>query len=747
MKKIFFALFMIITATQIAVANDYNDSTSIVNLKEVSIVAYKETNSKNTPNSSTLLRENSLNLFQISSIKDMNGIVPNFYVPDYGSSLSSAVYIRGLGSRNSGRSISLYVDNLPYMDKSTFDFELYDLSQAEILRGPQGTLYGRNSMGGIVNIYTLSPMSYQGTKINVKGGNSGFYNIKASHYMKPLHNLGVSVAGYYQHLDGFYTNSFNNSKADKENGAGGRIKAIWLPTDNNKIEYTGSIDWVAQRAFPYGHYDRKTSKTALPNYNDPNDYKRLTVNNSISTAYTTEKIMLNAHLSHQYFDDEMNLDQDFTPMSIFQVQQKQKQNMLNGEIVLKSNTPSDYQWSVGADGFIQQLNANVPVSFKEDAIKGMLNPRFAKMQMSITDSEFRIPGKYNNRTSGLALFHQSTISNLFFDGFSLTGGIRAEIENIKLDYDTRTTMNLLRKTPQGDVAVTLSDSLVGTAQTTKFQFNPRIALKYEWDTADYVYLSISRGHKSGGFNIQMIPDLMQQKLMNGRNPKAKPTDVEKEAHYEPEISWNYEVGFNNAVLNNRFNYSFTVYYSQVKGLQLTQFVSSGSGRKLTNAGKVSSKGIEAALNYQITKEFGFGVSYGLADAKFERYTDVIRVKGTPQEVDYKGKSVPYAPQNTIGANLSYRQSFTNSFVDNIYASLNYNGIGKIYWDEANELTENYYSLVNALAGVKKGSLALELWAKNLLNTKYNVFYFKSFGKDFFQAGKPLQFGATLKIEL
>lgn len=747
MKKYIFLLITIFIGIQTVFSDELNDSTGVVNLNEVSIVAYKETNYKNSPISSTLLDKNKIELFQIGSIKEMNGIVPNFYVPDYGSSLSSAVYIRGLGSRNSGQSISLYVDNLPYVDKSAFDFELYDLSQIEVLRGPQGTLYGRNSLGGIVNVFTISPMAYQGTRVSIKAGNYGQYYAKVAHYMKPTQNFGLSISGYYNHLDGFYTNAFDNSKADREDGFGGRVKAISIANENTKLEYIGSVYRVKQKAFPYGLHDRKTGTTALPNFNDPGTYQRTTFSNVFSTTYTNDELMLNTYISHQFFDDKMQMDQDYLPLSIFQVKQMQKQNMLNGEMVLKSNKVSDYQWSIGVNLLAQKLNVNAPVSFKEDAIKMMLNPQFAKMNMQTTNTVFEIPGDYNNRTNSVAFFHQSTINNLFVNGLSLTGGVRVGGEEITLDYNTSAALDLLIKTPVGNIPMQLSDSLIGTARTSHIQVNPRIALKYEWDTSDYVYFSITRGHKSGGFNIQMVSDLVNQKLMNSRNPKAPVIDVEQSAAYKPEISWNYEIGFNNVGLENRLNYSITTYYTHVKGLQLTKFVKSGSGRMLTNAGIATSKGCEVAISYQLFDELGISATYGLADAKFENYTDVKTVNGVATEIDYKGKNIPYAPKNTVGVQLNYNQPLEGAFIGKIYASANYNGIGKIHWNEANDLTEDYYSLVSGVVGVQKGAFTLELWGKNLLNTKYNAFYFKSFGHDFFQTGKPLQCGATLKMEL
>jgi len=117
-----------------------------------------------------------------------------------------------------------------------------------------------------------------------------------------------------------------------------------------------------------------------------------------------------------------------------------------------------------------------------------------------------------------------------------------------------------------------------------------------------------------------------------------------------------------------------------------------------------------------------------------------------QEVDYKGKFVPYAPQNTLNIGCEYLHTFKKSFVDQIMASVQYNGAGKIYWDVDNSIYQNFYGLVNAKVGVGKGNFRVELWAKNLFDTQYNAFYFESFGNKFFQKGNPTQLGLTLKTE-
>ena len=138
---------------------------------------------------------------QIDALKDLSSFVPILYIPDYGSRMTSAIYIRGIGARSSGQSIGMYVDDVPYLDKSTFDFELSDIQRIEVLRGPQGTLYGRNSMGGIVKVYTISPFDFQGKKISLSAGNYGNIKAKASHYGMLSDKIGFTAGVYYDHSD------------------------------------------------------------------------------------------------------------------------------------------------------------------------------------------------------------------------------------------------------------------------------------------------------------------------------------------------------------------------------------------------------------------------------------------------------------------------------------------------------------------------------------------------------------------
>jgi len=751
MKKILILLSLIPTLL-FAVDMEPKDSLKHVYLEEIQIISHKETLPAQPSASYSVLSSNLINQAQVNSVRDLSILVPNFFIPDYGSAMSTAPYIRGVGARSTGQSMALYVDNVPYFEKTTFDFNFYDILQVEVLRGSQSTLYGRNALGGVVNIYTLSPFEYQGTKLSVTGGNYGLLQAQASYYDKLSNKTGLSLSGYYHHRNGFFTNTFTGKDGDWKTSAGGRAKFDWHILPSLRAQYIINYDFVNQNAFPYGLYDATTKSTAEPNFNDKSSYLRDMLTNSLLFEFQNDKIQLTSTTSYQYFSDEMNMDQDFTPLSYFSLEQLQKQHAINEEITLKSRTEGNYQWSFGVTGFYQKLNTDAPVAFKQDALTNILQPVLDRAhtagapQMTITSTIMDIPGTYNTKTVEGALYHQSTFNHLFTNGLSASVGIRADFEKVNLNYFTNTSLDLLMKMGNRNIPTTLADTLQG-AESVKFsEFLPKVTLKYAWNNQQFVYANVSKGYKAGGYNIQMFSDLIQNDLMNSGNPSAQQPDVRKAILYQPEYSWNYETGFQSAFMDNKLKMQMSLFYMQITDMQLTRFVPSGNGRMITNAGKVDSKGIELSLQANLGKGFAAGINYGYAHATFTNYTDSVQNNGMAQEVDYKGKFVPYAPQNTLNIGCEYLHTFKKSFVDQIMASVQYNGAGKIYWDVDNSIYQNFYGLVNAKVGVGKGNFRVELWAKNLFDTQYNAFYFESFGNKFFQKGNPTQLGLTLKTE-
>lgn len=738
-----------------------NDTIKTYNIDEVIITSStKETNDlRLLPGSVSILSPQAVSGRQIDALKDISAYVPNLYMPDYGSKMTSAIYIRGIGARSSGQSIGLYVDNVPYLDKSAFDFELNDIQRIEVLRGPQGTLYGRNAMGGIVNIYTLSPFNYQGTKLTLSGGNYGAFKAKASHYRKLSEKVGISLSGYYDRNDGFFVNEYDNTRADKEQSAGGRFKLDWLINPNLKAQYTFNYDHVDQGAFPYGLYNKETGVVEPIRINDPSSYLRNMLNNSLYLEWKTDKVLLSSTTAYQYLKDDMKMDQDYTEKSIFTLNQKQKQYAWSEEVAIRSNHKKNYQWSFGAYGFYNSLKTDGPVTFKEDGLKDILQDAFDKMlagnpnapKLTVYGDEknqIYFPGYFKTPTFGIAAFHQSTYNNLFIDGLSLTAGIRLDYEKAKLDYDSAVDS---MKIGIGPLKLPMEAHLKGKTSQDFLQVLPKVSLRYQCSPGTFTYVSVAKGYKTGGYNVQMFGDVVQeharydlmQKFMPGMADRFKPSDIESVASYKPEHSWNYEMGVRSELVKNRLNAELTLFYMDIQDIQLTTFAPTGSGRMITNGGKADSYGLEVSLRALITDGLTADVNYGFTRATFRDYEAIDR--DSKQQVNYKDNFIPYTPRHTVSLGLQYTKLFRNCWFDQFTVSAQYTGAGKIFWTEKNDISQDFYGVLNGKAGVRKGAVNLNVWSRNITNTDYQAFYFESFDNSFIQKGKPFQIGAEVTV--
>ena len=760
--------FIVILSTPcFAVAKDkdsHQDTIKTFTVDEIVVTSSsKETNSLRTlPGSVSILTPRQTAERQVTSIKELSSFVPNLYMPDYGAKLTSAIYIRGVGARSSGQSIGLYVDNAPYLDKSSFDFELMDIQRIEALRGPQGTLYGRNAMGGIINVYTLSPLDYQGVKASLSYGNYGQLNAKTSLYAKLSENSGFSAGFYYNRHDGFFTNAYNNKKIDNTETAGGNLKFHWKLSPSLTASYTASYEFTDQGAFPYGFYNKSTKKTEQVNINDESSYRRNLLSNNLSLAYRNESFLLTSVTGYQYLDDDMKMDQDFSSKSIFVLNQIQNQHAFTEEISIKSTTAADYQWSYGVYGFYDKLHTQGPVEFKREGIETILQPVFDNLKASyprmptltITNESLYIPGTFKTPSYGAAIYHQSTLNNLFTNGLSATLGVRLDYEKQDFQYDSEAKMNLGMQMspamPPTDISNRYPASVIDEKLSQEFwQLLPKISLKYECTPRTFTYLSVAKGYKAGGYNVQMSADIMQSQLqydvMNAFREMfsdleiTPPRPVKDVISYKPETSWNYELGVRSELLKNRLHAELTFFYMDVRDLQITKFVTSGSGRYLSNAGKAETFGAELSLRARLSDELTADLNYGYTHATFLDYNN--------DRNDFKGNYIPYIPHNTVSLGLQYsKQLKNNRMIDRIFAAAQCNGTGKIYWEEANQLSQPFYTIINAQAGVRKGFISFDLWARNLMNTHYSAFYFESFNNPFMQRGKPLQFGAKVNFD-
>ncbi len=796
MKKTYTFLAAILFAIPFNATNIIpKDTTKVIDIEEVVVIASPKENTKlrQLPVAASLISQKEMQEYQINSLKGVSNLVPNFFIPDYGSRLTSAVYIRGIGARINTPSVGLYVDNIPYIDKSAFDFNFFDIERIDVLRGPQGTLYGRNTMGGLVKVHTRSPFSYQGTDIKLSAATYNNYSASLTHYHRISNQLAFSAGGFYEYKGGFFKNHAPsvNKKADELSAGGGRIRAIWLPNENLKLDFTINYEYGDQGGYAYGLYDKATQQIAPIAYNDESTYRRGLLNAGVNIEYQANSFILSAVTGYQNLNDHMFLDQDFTEADIFNLTQKQKLNTISEEIILKSKPGKNWQWTTGAFGFYQWLNTDGPVTFKEEGVKNQIEYNINKifqnikspiMSMQINNPELYIPGNFDTPVLSGAIYHQSTYNNLFIEGLSVTAGLRLDYEKTSMKYssynepmDFDFSLSFAPGRPGMEYKNLLAKSrLSGEEKNDYLQLLPKFALQYDFNKQNNIYASVSKGYRSGGYNIQMFSDLIQgelknamidalkEKMIDAEMPEERvdniltqnipgygeSANIKESTIYKPEYSWNYEIGAHLTLFDNKLQADLAAFYMDTHDQQIAQFSENGFGRMTVNAGKSRSIGAEAALRTQITDAFSVHGAYGLTHATFRDYQS--REKNADGElvtVSYNGNFVPFVPRHTltVGGEYTFRFKKAAAF-DYLSLNLYYSGAGKIYWTEQNDIEQKFYGTLNARVSTMLKGIQIDVWASNFLDKQYTAFYFESMGRSFMQKGRPRQFGIDLRYK-
>lgn len=749
--KRFLAIFALFISLSVA-ANEPVD-TLYRDIEQVEITAsLKSDNTRSMPISATSMSMLKLEQRGISSVKELSAIAPNFYQPDYGSSITSSIYVRGFGSRIDQPVLGVVIDGVPLMNKNVYDFDFYDIRRVELLRGPQGTLYGRNTSGGVMNITTLSPLWWQGCRGMLEYSTLTSYRASAAYYGRPTDKFGVSVAAYFNHDGGHFRNTYTDEMCDRGNNASLRLRLEWLLGKGWSLDNTLTAGYTREGGYAYHHYNPETKLCEDVAYNDPSGYERLAITEGFVAKYVGKRVQLSSVTSYQYLDDTMTLDQDFSPRSMFTMQQMQREHTFTEEFVIRNaNRDARWQWLSGAFIFAKWLDMSSPVTFKEDGINDLILGNINKGIHSVfpdnnmlfgTDS-FVIASDFTIPSYGAALYHQSRYR---LDRWTLTAGIRFDLEYTSMDYNSNATVPYCF-----DLTMTCYEDLYtefkGREKQLFFEVLPKIAAEYDTGIGS-VYGTITRGYKSGGFNTQIFSDILQAKMMNDMMSAlgleldsaigTTTYDSASATRYKPETSWNFEIGTHLRPLVG-LNVDASLFWIECFDQQVTVLPAGKStGRMMSNAARARSFGVELSAEYGY-KGFTLRGDYGYTNARFREYNDGIG--------DYAGNRIPYSPEYTTAITASYSIAFNHSYIHQLTISADWRGIGSIYWNEANTLRQPFYQTLGAQIAIRMNNTTLTLWGRNLTNTDYNVFYFKSVGEEFFSKGQPLQLGIRLNINI
>ena len=705
----------------------------------------------------SVLSGRALTMRGVAAVKDVMTDIPNLFMPDYGSRTTSSIYVRGMGTRIDQPVVGMTVDNVQLADKNLYDTELQDIERIEFLRGPQATLYGRNTMGGVINVYTLSPLTYQGVRLRADYGSRNAFRVAASSYNKFGEKFGFSVSAQYSHHDGYWHNSYDNSLCDKENGGNFRTKFQYREGALS-IDNTLALSIVEQGGYPYeyvGSANPDKQRDELVGkicYNEPSTYSRVAVSDGLSVRYDFGKFSLASIISYQYMNDRMHIDNDFLPEYYFTLEQRKQQHQIAEDLIFRSKSDGKYRWLAGVYGFFKREKMQAPVTFGVTGIERLIldninanSPYEGEYRWGDAEGngadELLLDSRFTTHNSGVAAYHRS---ELHLGRWRLALGLRLDYELVQMLYNTATTTAYTAFPSDATLApTTVSVNIADSDLLSRgfFEFLPSFSAAVNLDAAgrNMLYFSASKGYKAGGFNTQMFSEVLQRRLKKQMG-LSQEIDIDELCAYDPEHSYNVELGGHFSTNDGKFTADASLFYIECVNQQLTIFPDENStGRMMTNAGRTRSFGAELSATARLANTLVLRGSYGYTNAKFREFES--------GGVNYAGNFIPYAPKNSLSLRLMQTVPFRSQWIDRMVLSVGAMGAGRIYWNESNDVSQPFYALLEASVRFEGEKWAVDLWCKNATNTKYNVFYFESMGNRFLQRGKPMTGGIRVMINI
>lgn len=675
----------------------------------------REENIQDVPAGISVLSEFAIENTGVNSMESLSHHIPNFMFSGWGANSHNFAFMRGIGAVKHDPAVGFQVDGVGYFDMGMFNYPLFDLERIEVLRGPQGTLYGRNTLAGVVNIITKKPDNEVSGVLNAGMGNHGLLETSASLNAPIVRDtLFLRVSGFAKGRDGYQENKapgFSGKEGDHFDGRGARMGMVFVPIE--ELEISLNLDGQTQRTGAYP-LRRMTPWNAagLPadapwtySHNFESKAESDLWGTSLNIGWDLPFGRLTSISAYRSWDNLEINDQDFSPLDITHFRKDIDSRQYSQELRLASpDDASPYKWLAGLYLFNRDKTTDDNQFFDSQAALFGMSPGLSVHTRSKAGD------------SGQALFGQ--VTRTLFDSLDLTAGLRYEREKNTFELSSETFMNglMVRQTP-GSRHESTGDALL-----------PKFSVAWRAWKDIMPYVSAARGYRSGGFNHV-----------------APSTD---KVRFDPEYSWNYEIGVKSMWLDNRLLVNLAGYYITLDDQQLTFVMPEGSaGTYVMNAGTSTSRGLELETMFKVFTGLDVNANFALNKATFKTYAD------STTGVDYKGKNLPMAPTYNYNLGIQYRSPpfdpvslFGRDHALSFFARADLMGVGRFYWDADNKLRQSPYELVNFRVGLQSEHLDLYFWMKNAFDTEYQIVSLQRpnlpvFGQD----GDPRTFGVGLTL--
>lgn len=671
---------------------------------------YREERLQDVPIAVTAFGENQISDAKIDRVGDFMGLTPNVTIAQSESSGLSAISIRGITQvRNSEAPVAVVVDGVLQNNPRQFAQELFDVSSIQVLRGPQGALYGRNATGGAIIINTRQPTNDLSGHLRAAYGTGEEYMIEGS-VSGPIvaDRLLFRLGARYTDRNGYFDNITVGKKQDpyRDFSLSGLLK--WTPTDRMTVDLRGSMSRTRGGAldFRYQPANLAADGKSLDAAN-PFDFTRADANAVDRTFYAT-------NVGHDVRDiDDISLkvdvDLDFATLTSItaynrleefvsgdQVPYTASRNLfgLDGtqtqyididafsqELRLASSSASRLRWMIG--GYFLDSRRFISTTTGFDSGNGIARVEHSPRPATADNPSLSFFGD-SNRNRDYAGF-----GNIAYD---IVPGLEA---SLALRYDKETRRQTVSPFNTGGVP-----GAVNRATFDKWQ--PKVTLSYKPSDDVNLYASYGEGFRSGQFN------------QNGTAAAAATAGVAGVSDRVPqENTLTYEIGTKLQLADRRVRIDAALFDTRVQNQQYFVFIGAIGAQVLVPIDKVKLTGGEILVTADMGSGLNAYAGLGYTDSEIKRY------QVTPADV---GNRAPYVPKTTINAGLQYRTAITSAF--GLFARADYRRLGTQYWDPENSTARSNVSLADFRLGVEDpdGGWSLIGSVQNAFDKKYNSEY-------------------------
>jgi iron complex outermembrane recepter protein len=719
----------------------------ISNVEQVTVTARRRAEDVfDIPDSMIVVDAEKIERQRIDSISKVTTLAPNLGARYDLSPTSTFINIRGItNSRNSDPSVVVVVDGVQAGSASVMHQELFDIQQIEVLKGPQGSLYGRNAIGGAFNITTKKPSNEFEGKIGLGYGEANSKDGKFS-FSGPLIEdvLLFRVAGAYNEDDGSIFNPNVNHNVDFTERETLRGRLIYEPTEKFSADFR--LAWDEGTSGVYSHI--LTRQIGTPHaglHANSNNFSASPLSNPLSVADT------------ELVDTSIKLDFDFDFATLTSITAYNNTREAYGEVNKgiglgpNSNGPGDLSFfngtGVGTEQTydVQSLSQELRLISNDDAARLRWNLGLYYINLNREDTLSVVVDTADAAGQAGANGSQGDPADLVLFPLGRARDINAWAVFGNVDFDVTDPLTVsvgLRYDVEDREQVDKDDGNAHRGATFD-DLQPKFSAAYRLTDDHMVFATASRGFRSGGFNTPRT----------GFGPV-----------FEKETLWSYEVGHKGRYFNDSVSVDLAAFYMDIENKQNFTFDAALAAQILYNIPESEIYGFEAAVSWDTTEDLTLGVAAGWMDSEITDFKDasLFPVNAIAAIGANSGLTLPVTDSFVEGNQLSnfshwsvalngdYRRPVT--IADHsweLILHVDYTVRGDNYWNVFNIDKEKDVHLVNSSLSIEDGQWGLTLWAENIGDTDYwdNWFGGEDAGlPDIGQKAKERRFGATVTYD-